>query len=85
MKRRVHTPPPVEESVNGPDRAILEEPHSEVVEVRTEISAVIDDALMRFQGRSLVSGTEVVDFLLDLRGTVECEVQVAHVPATAAR
>jgi len=33
----------------------------------------------------LVSGQEVVDFLLDLRSTVEMEAQVARVPAAAAR
>ncbi len=37
--------------------------------------AVIDEALIRFRGRSLVSGAEIVDFLLDLRGVVGIETQ----------
>jgi hypothetical protein len=31
------------------------------------VVAAVDDALARFGGRSLVSGSEVVDVLLDLR------------------
>jgi hypothetical protein len=38
--------------------------------------ALIDEALERFRGRSLVSGTEIVDFLLDLRGGVDIEGQL---------
>ena len=38
--------------------------------------AVIDEALDRFRGRSLVSGPEIVDFLLDLRGVVDIEAQL---------
>ena len=38
--------------------------------------AVIDDALIRFRVRALVSGAEVVDFLLDLRGVVDIEMQL---------
>lgn len=33
----------------------------------TRIVDVIDEALVRFAARDLVSGAEVVDFLLDLR------------------
>ena len=29
--------------------------------------ALIDDAIAGFRGRTLIAGTEVVDFLLDLR------------------
>jgi hypothetical protein len=44
-------------------------------EVASAKYAVIDDALVRFGGRSLVSGTEIVDFLLDRRGVVDIEMQ----------
>ena len=44
-------------------------------EVASAKHAVIDDALVRFGGRSLVSGTEIVDFLLDLRGVVDIGMQ----------
>jgi hypothetical protein len=44
--------------------------------------AVIDDALLRFRGRSLVSGAEIVDFLLDLRGVVDIEVQLETLSAS---
>jgi len=70
-------PEPVSETVA--------EPRPEIADVQTEICAVIDDAIRRCRGRSLVSGQEVVDFLLDLRSTVEMEAQVARVPAAAAR
>jgi hypothetical protein len=85
MKRRAHEPTPVQEPVNVPDRETMHEPQTEIVDLRSEICAVIDSAIVSFQGRSLLSGPEVVDFLLDLRSTVEIELQVALVPATAAR
>ena len=84
MKRRAQ-PRSVQDPVNGPDHETVDEPPNEVVDLRREMCAVIDNALVQLQGRSLVSGPEVVDFLLDLRSTVEIEVQVARVPATAAR
>lgn len=34
------------------------------------VVAIVDDALMAFVGRSLVSGDEVVDRLLDLRSAL---------------
>lgn len=34
---------------------------------------IVDDALRRFAGRDLVAGSEVVDFLLELRGTLARE------------
>lgn len=34
-----------------------------------EITRMVDEALERFARRDLVSGSEVVDFLLDLRNT----------------
>ena len=34
---------------------------------REELTQVLDDALVRFRGRDLVSSAEVVDVLLDLR------------------
>jgi hypothetical protein len=34
---------------------------------RDELTRVVDDALVRFRGRDLVSSAEVVDVLLDLR------------------
>jgi len=72
---------PVPETV--PETVV--EPRREIADVRTEICAVIDDAILQCRGRSLVSGQEVVDFLLDLRTTVAMEAQVALVPVAAAR
>jgi hypothetical protein len=34
---------------------------------REQLTQVLDDALVRFRGRDLVSSAEVVDVLLDLR------------------
>jgi hypothetical protein len=34
---------------------------------REQLTEVVDDALVRFRGRDLVSSAEVVDVLLDLR------------------
>jgi hypothetical protein len=34
---------------------------------REQLTQVVDDALVRFRGRDLVSSAEVVDVLLDLR------------------
>jgi hypothetical protein len=42
----------------------------EVVRVETsreQLTQVVDDALVRFRGRDLISSAEVVDVLLDLR------------------
>ena len=39
----------------------------DAVGVPISLPAAIDDALARLRGRSLVSGAEVVDMLLDLR------------------
>jgi hypothetical protein len=42
----------------------------EVVRVETsreQLTQVLDDALVRFRGRDLISSAEVVDVLLDLR------------------
>ncbi len=38
----------------------------------------IDDALRRFASRDLVAGSEIVDFLLDLRATVTREAAMAE-------
>ncbi len=81
MNHRVKAPLPVDEPVRETGREL----RSEIADAQTELCAVIDDALVRFQGRSLVSGQEVVDFLLDLRTTVAMEAQVALVPVAAAR
>jgi len=43
--------------------------------------AVIDDALVRFRSRSLVSGAEVVDFLLDMRRAIDSEIGHDSEPA----
>jgi len=43
--------------------------------------SLIDDAIVHFQGRSLVSGNEVVDFLLDLRSAVDAAERLEHVRA----
>jgi hypothetical protein len=37
---------------------------------QTGIVTMIDEALERFSGRDLVSASEIVDFLLDLRSAV---------------
>jgi hypothetical protein len=37
---------------------------------QTGIVTMIDEALERFAGRDLVSASEIVDFLLDLRSAV---------------
>ena len=59
-------------------RCSTDEPVAEraVAEAQPAIFTVIDDALLRMQGRSLLSGVEVVDFLLDLRSTVALELQL---------
>ena len=38
-----------------------------MVTSREQLTQVLDDALVRFRGRDLVSSAEVVDVLLDLR------------------
>ena len=43
---------------------------TEQTTVAPDLVAAIDEALERFGARDLVSGSEVVDFLLDLRLTV---------------
>jgi hypothetical protein len=40
---------------------------SDVQTSREQLTQVVDDALVRFRGRDLVSSAEVVDVLLDLR------------------
>ncbi|MFZ4584729.1 MAG: hypothetical protein ACOYNI_05810 [Acidimicrobiia bacterium] len=39
----------------------------------TNLTAMIDEALERFAGRGLISGDEIVDFLLDLRSAAAAE------------
>jgi hypothetical protein len=43
---------------------------TEQTTVAPDLVAAIDESLERFGARDLVSGSEVVDFLLDLRLTV---------------
>jgi hypothetical protein len=43
---------------------------TEQTTVAPDLVAAIDESLERFGSRDLVSGSEVVDFLLDLRLTV---------------
>ncbi len=50
---------------------------NEPLELGACVCASIDEALTRFQGRTLVSGTEVVDFLLDLRLVIDAETRLA--------
>jgi hypothetical protein len=58
----------------APDRAIAE--------AQPPIFTMIDDALLRVRGRSLVSGVELVDLLLDLRSTVALELELERVRAS---
>jgi hypothetical protein len=51
-------------------------PATETTHPTPRPSAVIDDALIRFRNRNLLSGTEVVDFLLDLRLVIDREPRV---------
>jgi len=39
----------------------------------TKLTALIDDALAQFGGRGLISGDEIVDFLLDLRSVATAD------------
>jgi hypothetical protein len=48
----------------------------ETIDMESGVCAVIDDALLRFRGRTLISGSEVVDFLLDLRIAVDVEARL---------
>ena len=48
----------------------------ETIDMGPAVCAVIDDALLRFRGRTLISGSEVVDFLLDLRIAVDVEARL---------
>ncbi len=41
------------------------------------VTAYIDEALRRFAHRELVAGTEVIDFLLDLRAALTREAALA--------
>ncbi len=51
------------------------------VDSRPVAFVAIDDALARFRGRSLVSGAEIVDMLLDLRSTVALERHIEQLEA----
>jgi len=42
------------------------------------VTAYIDDALRRFAHRELVAGSEILDFLLDLRTAVTSDAALAH-------
>jgi len=54
----------------------------ETMLVKPRARSAIDDGLIRFGGRTLVTGTEVVDFLLDLRLVLDLETAVdAHFAA----
>ena len=46
-------------------------PTRETVDQNDDACGAIDDALRQFGGRSLVSSSEVVDCLLDLRAAIE--------------
>ena len=62
--------------VGEPEAGTLRAPNpegsgmTEQTTVAPDLVAAIDEALERFGARDLVSGSEVVDFLLDLRLTV---------------
>ena len=49
-----------------------------------ELCALIDDALERFRGRTIVNGSEVVDFLLDLRLAVDFDARLEALLVPAA-
>ena len=51
-------------------------PVDQTIDVEAAVCAVIDDALLEFRGRTLVSGSEVVDVLLDLRIAIEAEARL---------
>ncbi len=56
--------------VKRTDTRVYEVTDEEAVTVETsreQLTQVVDDALVRFRGRDLVSSAEVVDVLLDLR------------------
>ena len=44
---------------------------------QAELVVLIDEALERFAGRDLVSSTEIVDLLLDLRSAVVSDAALA--------
>lgn len=51
-------------------------PADETIDMEAVVCAVIDVALLRLRGRTLISGSEVVDVLLDLRIAVDAETQL---------
>ena len=51
----------------------------ETIHIEPMACTAIDDALLRFRGRTLVSGSEVVDVLLDLRIAVDAERRLGQV------
>lgn len=56
--------------MNRTDSRVYERTDEEAVTVETsreQLTQVVDDALVRFRGRDLVSSAEVLDVLLDLR------------------
>jgi hypothetical protein len=56
--------------VKRTDTRVYERTDEEAVTVETsreQLTQVVDDALVRFRGRDLVSSAEVLDVLLDLR------------------
>ena len=48
----------------------------ETIDTEPTLCAVIDDALVQFRGRTLVSSCEVVDFLPDVRMAVDVEMRL---------
>lgn len=50
-------------------------PADETIDMEAAVCAVIDNTLLRLRGRTLISGSEVVDVLLDLRIAVDAETQ----------
>jgi len=54
-------------------------PADETIHIDAAVFAAIDDALRRCRGRTLVSGSDVVDLLLDLRIAIETEKAVGPV------
>jgi hypothetical protein len=55
----------------------------QTIDAGAVVFTAIDDALHRFGGRTLVSGSEVVDLLLDLRIAIEAETRVGALLASA--
>ena len=52
----------------------------ETIDMEPAVCAVIDDALLLIRGRTLISGSGVADFLLDVRIAVDPETRLVALP-----